>query len=138
MAKDLNQIILIGRLTKDIDIQYVGSGTAKGLLSVASADTRKQGEEWIDEVSYFDCVLWGKAAEILKQFLNKGQQVAINGKLKQDRWEKDGKKCSKVYVNVDTLQLLGGKKEVSESRVPSETPKFQPVSNDGFPEDTPF
>lgn len=65
----------------------------------------------MDEVNYFDLTIWGKTAENLKPYLTKGKQVAVEGHLKQDRWEKDGQKFSKVSIVADNIQLLGGKGE---------------------------
>lgn len=110
---DLNHIVLIGRLTKDCgaderSFSYVGNGTAKAVVSLAVNRSVKKGEKWEDEVSYFDVTIWGKTAENLKANLVKGKQICVCGYLKQDRWEKDGKKESRVSITADKVQLLGG------------------------------
>lgn len=107
---DINSVNLVGRLTKDIgndqrDFAYVGQGTARANLSIACNRARKNGNEWVDETSYFDVVVWGKTAENLKQYFVKGQQLIISGYLKQDRWEKDGQKYSRVYVVAENVEL---------------------------------
>lgn len=143
MAKDLNKVILIGRLTRDVDFGFVGSGTARASFALACSDSKKNGGEWVEETYYFNCVLFGKSAENLKQYLTKGQQVAIEGKLKQDRYEKDGQKHSFVSIFVESLELLGGKKENNSNSgyVPSSN-GFQPLesgdNNPPFPEDMVF
>ena len=108
---DLNSVVLVGRLTRDMELKYTQSGTALGSLSIAVGKKRKQGDEWIDEVSFFDVTLWGKQAESLSQYLVKGKQIGVLGELKQERWEQDGQKRSKVAINAQTVQLLGGKEE---------------------------
>ena len=95
MANDVNHVILIGRLTRDLgsderSFGYVGNGQARANISIAVNRSRKDGDEWKDEVSYFDVTIWGKTAENLKPYLTKGKQVCVEGSLKQDRWEKDG------------------------------------------------
>lgn len=110
---DTNSIILIGRLTKDCgaderSFSYVGNGTAKAVVSLAVNRSVKKGDKWEDEVSYFDVTIWGKMAENLKPSLVKGKQICVEGYLKQDRWEKDGKKESRVNITADKVQLLGG------------------------------
>jgi len=80
-------------------------------MSIASNTRKKQGEQWIDEANFFDITLWGKRGESLNQYLLKGSQIAIDGRLKQERWEKDGLKRSKVTIDAENIQLLGGKKE---------------------------
>ena len=101
---DMNHVFLIGRLTKDLGADersfgYVGNGMARANVSIAVNRSRKEGDQWTDEVNYFDITIWGKTAENLKQYLTKGKQIAVEGYLKQDRWEKDGKNMSKVSMS---------------------------------------
>jgi single-strand DNA-binding protein len=110
---DLNDVILIGRITKDVgsderSFSFVGNGTAKAIVSLAVNRSIKKGDSWEDEVSYIDCEIWGKTAENLKDKLVKGKQVCVHGYLKQDRWEKDGQKQSRLKVVAESVQLLGG------------------------------
>lgn len=156
---DLNHVVLIGRLTRDLgsderSFGYVGNGQARANVSIAVNRSRKNGEQWVDEVNYFDVTIWGKTAENLKPYLTKGKMIAVDGYLKQDRWEKDGQKMSKVSVVANNVQLLGGRGGDSSST--SNAPSFQqmPSSNNyqtnnyssesygdtgsDFPEDIPF
>lgn len=156
---DLNHVVLIGRLTRDLGADersfgYVGNGQARANVSIAVNRSRKNGEQWVDEVNYFDVTIWGKTAENLKPYLTKGKMIAVDGYLKQDRWEKDGQKMSKVSVVANNVQLLGGRGGDSSST--SNVPSFQqmPSSNNyqtnnyssesygdtgsDFPEDIPF
>ena len=105
---DINQVMLIGRLTRDAELKYTTGGFAIGSFSVAVNRRRKNGEQWVDEVNFFDINLFGKSAETLNQYLVKGKQVAIQGELRQDRWEQDGQPRSKVVVVAENVQLLGG------------------------------
>ena len=111
MASDLNSIILVGRLTRDIELRFTASGTAIGNFSIATNRRIKKNDEWIDDVNYFDVQLWGKAAQGLQKYLIKGQQVAVSGELKQERWEKDGQKHNKILIEAASVQLLGGKRD---------------------------
>jgi single-strand DNA-binding protein len=111
MAEDINKVMLVGRLTRDAELQYTNSGYALCKFSVAVNRRKKEGNQWIDEANYFDGNLWGKRGESLNSYLTKGTQVAIEGQLKQDRWEKDGVKRSKVSIEVSNIQLLGGKSQ---------------------------
>ena len=127
MAQDLDSLILIGRLTKDCgsdgkSFGYVGNGIAKAVVSLAVNRSVKKGDQLVDEVSYFDVTIWGKAAENLKPYLTKGKQICVCGYLKQDRWVKDGKKQSKISIVADSVQLLGKNAPAGEA----------------FPEDNPF
>lgn len=104
---DTNSVLLIGRLTKDSEVRYTRNGSAVSSFSIAVNRRRKSGEQWIDEVSYFEINLYGKAAENLAQYLIKGRQVAVNGELRQDRWTNgEGKAKSKVFIVADSIQLL--------------------------------
>ena len=123
---DLNKWCGIGRMTRDIgekDFGYTTNGKAKLSISVAVNDGYGENKS----VSYFDVVYWGKPAESIKNYLHKGKQVAIDGRLKQDRWEKDGRTNTKVYVIADNMQLLGGEANSAPKQ-----------DADGFPEDVPF
>ena len=134
--QDLNKVILIGRITKDLEqgnFGYVGQ-TAKAVVSIAVNRSKKQSDgSWGDEASFFDITIWGKTAENLKQYLTKGQQICVEGYLKQDRWEKDGQKFSKVVINADSVQLLGGK---SSGKGQPSKQSVDPQT--GFPSDIPF
>jgi single-strand DNA-binding protein len=105
---DINQVVLIGRLTRDAELKFTSSGQAVCKFSIAVNRRRKQGDQWVDEANFFDIVLWGKQGETLSQYLQKGKQVGINGELRQDRWEQDGQNRSRIEVVANNLQLLGG------------------------------
>lgn len=107
MASDINSVTIIGRLTRDAEMKYTNSGAAVAKFSIAVNDRRKKGEEWVDEASFIDITLWGKSAEAVTQYLTKGKQIAVQGKLKQDRWEQDGQPRSRVGVTALSVQLLG-------------------------------
>lgn len=103
---DINRVIEIGRLTRDAEVTYTPGGMAIAKFSIAVNRRVKNGDGWADEANYFDVQVFGKQAEGLKPFLLKGKQVGIDGYLKQDRWEKDGQKFSKVTINANDIQLL--------------------------------
>ena len=111
---DINTTTQVGRLTRDAETKYTGGGMCIAEFSLANNYRKKSGDEWIDEVNYFDVVLFGKRAEALAQYLTKGTQLAVSGSLRQDRWEKDGQKRSKVVIVANDIQLLGGKRGASE------------------------
>ncbi len=108
MANDINVVMLVGRLTRDAELKYTNTGTAVCNFSLAVNRRKRSGEQWTDEVSYFDIVLWGKQGEAIHQYLGKGKQVAVSGELRQDRWEQDGQNRSKVKITASNVQLLGG------------------------------
>lgn len=105
---DLSIAVLVGRLTRDAELKYTNSGQALCTFAVATSTRRKKGDEWIDEPSYWDVELWGKLGESLNQYLTKGKPVAVEGSMRQDRWEQDGQTRTRVKINANTVQLLGG------------------------------
>jgi single-strand DNA-binding protein len=105
---DVNHVTLIGRLTRDAELKYTAAGFAISNFSIAVNRRRKNGDQWVEEANYFDINLFGKAAESLKPYLVKGKQIAVEGELKQDRWEQDGQARSKVVITAGNVQLLGG------------------------------
>ena len=141
---DLNHVIEIGRLTRDIserDFAYTTGGTARLNLSFAVNRSEKRNGAWQDKVSYLDVTVWGKTAENIKPYLHKGKQIAVDGYLDQQRWEKDGVKYSKVVIIADSVQLLGGNENGQQSAQQAQQPagEYQSAgSGDDFPEDIPF
>ncbi|GHU11713.1 single-stranded DNA-binding protein [Spirochaetia bacterium] len=152
---DINHVVLVGRLTRDAELKYTANGQAVSKFSIAVNRSVKKGDQWESEPSFFDITLWGKRAESLNQYLVKGKQISVNGELRQDRWEQDGKNRSKVEVIASNINLLGGGPgagESSESRgyaeksggnyssgKPFGPPKDEtPPSDDGFADDIPF
>lgn len=129
---DLNKWCGIGRMTRDIgekDYGYTTNGKAKLNISIAVNDGYGENKS----VSYFDVVYWGKPAEAIKGYLHKGKQIGIEGRLKQDRWEKDGRTNTRVYIIADNIQLLADNEKSAARTAPAED-----QDGDGFPEDYPF
>jgi len=105
-----NRVILMGNLTRDVELRYTGSQLAVTDIGLAVNDKRKnQQGEWIEEVTFVDITLWGRTAEIAAEYLTKGSPVLIEGRLKLDSWEKDGKKNYKLKVVGENMRLLGGR-----------------------------
>jgi single-strand DNA-binding protein len=102
-------VILVGNLTRDPELRYIPSGTAVSDIGLAVNDRIKRGDQWVEEATFVDITLWGRTAEIANEYLSKGSPVLIEGRLKLDRWEKDGQKHSKLKVVGDRLQMLGSK-----------------------------
>lgn len=106
---DMNHVGLIGRLTRSAELKYLNSGTAVSNFSIAINKVHKNDKgERIEQVSYFDIVLYGKPAINLQQYLLRGKQVGIEGELRQDRWTKDNQSFSRVYIVASNVMLLGG------------------------------
>lgn len=158
MANDINVVTLVGRLTRDSELKYTNTGYAVCNFSLAVNRKKRSGDQWTDEVSYFDVVLFGKRGEAIQQYLGKGKQIAVSGELRQDRWEQDGQKRSKVVIVSSDIQFLGssggnsgggsgsygGSRSENQNNRPSEGGsfgEFKPAGSNGpedFEDDIPF
>lgn len=119
-----NRVILLGNLVRDIELRYTNSRLAVCQNAIAVNDRRKNAAgEWVDETSFIEVTFFGRTAEVVSEYLGKGSPVFVEGRLKQDTWEKDGQKRSKVYVIVERMQLLGGRSDGKGGARASE-PKF--------------
>ena len=150
--KDLNRVVLIGRLTKDVELRYSNSGVCFGHFSVAVNRSRKTESGYVDEVSFFECDIVGKTAESLSTYLRKGKQIAVDGELVQQRWQQDGINRSKVTVFVHQVQLLGGNQSnesgnyggtvyyepQTAAAAPGQYQRAQSPQSDEFDDDIPF
>ena len=106
---DLNHVALIGRLTRDAQLKGTVNGLSVCSFSLAVNRSVKRGDGWENEASFFDVTLFGKQAESLHGRLLKGNQVAVDGELRQERWtDHDGQNRTKIVVIANRVQLFGG------------------------------
>lgn len=115
----LNRVILVGNLTRDPELRSTPNGTsvAKFGLAVNRRYTNKQGER-VDDVDFFNIVVWGRQAETCSTYVHKGNQVAIEGRLQSSTWETpEGQKRSKVEVIAENVQFLGSPSRGAEAAV---------------------
>ena len=106
----LNRVIVMGNLTKDVEVRNLPSGKAVADVGVALNEHRKnQAGEAIQETTFIDATFWGRTAEIAAEFLQKGSPVVIEGRLKQEKWETDGQPRSKLKIVCERMQMVGGK-----------------------------
>jgi single-strand DNA-binding protein len=105
-----NRVILMGNLTRDVELKYLQSGKAVAEVGVAVNDRRKTPSgEWVEETTFVEVTLWERTAEIAGEYLSKGSPIFIEGRLKLDTWETDGQKRSKMRVVCERMQLIGGR-----------------------------
>lgn len=105
-----NRVILLGNLTRDVEIKYTPSGLAVTEVGLAVSDRRKnQAGEWIEETVFVDVTLWGRQAEVASEYLSKGSPILVEGRLKLDTWETDGQKRSKLRVVGERMQMVGSR-----------------------------
>lgn len=104
-----NRVVLVGNLTRDVELRFTPQGTAVTDISLAVNERVKRNDQWVEEVNFFDVTLWGRTAEVAGEYLGKGSSLLIEGRLKLDRWEQEGQKRSKIKIVGEKMQMLGGK-----------------------------
>ena len=137
----VNKVIIVGNLGRDPEVRYSQSGMAICKLSVAVTERVKKGEAWEDVTEWFRVTCFGKQAENAGQYLQKGRQVYVEGRLKTDKYtDKDGVEKTSTEVVCNTLQFLGGKSEGGGDRAPQRGGKqAAPPDGAGFiDDDLPF
>lgn len=114
----INSVSISGNVTRDSALTETVSGSFVLKFSVAVNDRKKNKDgQWDDYASFIDCVMFGKRAQSISQYIKKGTKVAIHGKLNQDRWQdkETGKMRSSVVVYVDEIELMSRKESTSQS-----------------------
>ena len=107
-----NKVILIGNLTRDPELRYTPQGTSVCNFGLAVNRKYKQGEEMKEEVTFINIVVFGKQADTCGQYLNKGSNILVEGRLQESRWEtEDGLKRSKHEIVAQNIRFMGGKKQ---------------------------
>jgi single-strand DNA-binding protein len=149
---NLNRVLIIGNLTRDPEVRYTPKGTAVADIGIAvnrvySGDDGEKKEE----VTFVDVTLWGRQAEVAQEYLKKGRQVFIEGRLQLDTWDdkQTGQKRSRLRVVAENMQMLGsrGDSETGATAPPAQrrvtppppqrqTPKDPDL--DAEPDDIPF
>jgi len=144
---NVNKVILIGNLTRDVELKSTPKGTAVASCSLAINRSYKtdQGEKR-EETTYVDVEFWGRVAEIVAEYVKKGNPLYVEGRLKQESWDdkETGKKRARLKVVAENIQLLGSRAKPStkpaDSESASESEESGPVSRPLGPvdDDIPF
>ncbi len=148
----VNKVILLGRLGQDPELKYTPSGSGVCNFSVATSEswTDKSGQKQ-EKTEWHRIVVWGKLAELCNQYLAKGRQVFVEGKLQTRSWDdKDGNKRYTTEINAATVQFIGGQAQAGapaqtssynqESAAPSAQPTYENIATDSSfaADDIPF
>ncbi|HBG60599.1 MAG: hypothetical protein A2Y03_00815 [Omnitrophica WOR_2 bacterium GWF2_38_59] len=126
----LNSVNIMGNLTRDPEMKYTSSGRAVCNLSIANNRIFSKNGEKVTEVSFFDIEVWGVIAENCSKYLSKGSGIIVEGRLRQDRWEKDGKTQSRVRIAANNVHFLPRKKDDSSVEVPNDAPVSDDIAWD--------
>lgn len=119
MARSLNQVTLMGNLTRDPELRQTPTGQTVTSFSLALNRSYKDSSgEWQEATDYIDIVCWGPLAERVDQYLNKGRRCLVQGRLQSRSWEQDGQKRSKVEVLANDVTFLDSRGGGDDSGAP--------------------
>ena len=129
-----NKVILMGNLTRDPELRQAGSTSVANIGLAVNRKWKDRDGKQQEEVTFIDCEAWGRTAEVMTQYLEKGREIFIEGRLKLDTWQdKDGGKRSKLKVVVENFQFVGGRGEDAPKK---KRPDYDPQSEEDS--DLPF
>lgn len=136
---DFNKTFLMGRLVRNAETKTTAEGLFIANFSIATNNSRQQKDgTWADIPSFFDHTLYGNRAKALSPYLVQGQMVAIEGHLIQRRWEKDGKKHSRIENAIDDIKLISrpqsqqAKAENTSGMQNASNPEIPPLDSNSF------
>lgn len=147
---DINSVNLTGRLARDAETKLTAGTPLTELTLAVGYATKDENGEWQSAAHFVDVKIWGKQGEALNTYLLKGQMIAVNGRLVQEKWEYEGKNYSKILVVAHSITLCGGKKDeqsatqqtLQEAREQQKdiekNPSQDSVVDDDFDDDIPF
>lgn len=132
----VNKVILVGNLGQDPEIRYMSDGTAVTTFRIATSETwkDKQTGEKKEQTEWHRIVAWRRLGEICGEYLSKGSQVYVEGKLQTRTWEKDGVTRYTTEIVASTVQFLGGRSDSGGRPRPAGNRGSQPMNDQGYPE----
>lgn len=145
---DINRVVITGRLGRDPEVRYIQSGTAVCQLNVAVGSSwfDKQTNQRKEKTAWVDVTCWGKTAELAGEYLSKGREVGIDGRLEMDEWtdKESGQKRSKLKVVCEQLRFIGGKQDAphksDDTGFNADPPSTQGQGDEepAYPQEVPF
>lgn len=133
---NVNRVILIGNVTRDIELKHTTKGTAVASASLALNRSFKneQGEKH-EETTFVDVEFWGRVAEVVSEYVKKGSPLYVEGRLKQETWEdkETGSKRQRLKVVAENIQLLGSRGGQKKSGSDASEPVSRPSGDDDIP-----
>lgn len=135
----LNKVILIGRLTQNTEMKKVGESNVTNFTVVTSRTWKDRQGEKQEKSEFHNCVAWGKLAEIIDRYKEKGKLVSVVGYIETRSYEKDGAKHYRTEVRVEDYKMLGGgSNSMSQDQVQNIKDNFKPDAEEVKVEDIPF
>lgn len=118
----MNIVCLVGRVGRDPELRTTQGGGSVATLSVATNRSEKKGDKWEEVTDWHRCVAFGKTAEAIGRFLQKGSLVSLHGQVRYRSWEKDGEKKTSTEIVIDRIDFLGGTKPKGEAEATESQP----------------
>lgn len=139
MSRGLNKVMIIGHLGRDPEMRFTPSGRPVTNFNVATSRSWKTSDnERRTETEWFNVVAWGSLAEICNQYLTKGQQVYIEGRLQTRRWEEDGVRRTTVEIVAKEMVMLGKRKRKDDGDDQDEMEDFETDLDENEEDEFPF
>ena len=111
----INRVILVGRLTKDVEVSKTQSGLSVANFTVACDRRGSRNQEGGQQADFINCTAWRQSADFLGQYAKKGAMIGVEGRIQTDSYERDGQRVYTTKVNCDSVQLLESRSQ-SEAR----------------------
>ena len=117
MAKGVNKVFLLGNVGKDPEIRSTAGGMTVASFTLATADRKKDGANWVDSTEWHNIVCFQRTAEIVRDYVKKGSQILVEGKITNRSWDdkESGQKKYRTEILINELSLLGGRGEGGSS-----------------------
>ena len=119
---DFNEVIVVGRLTRDPEVTQVRGDATVCKMGIACNNKIKDK----DLVDFFDVTAWNKLAEVCQKYLTKGSQILVSGRLRQEKWEKEGKSHTRVSIVASNIQFMSKGNSNSSDQGSNNNKIFQP------------
>lgn len=131
--KDLNSLSISGRLTKDCEAKAFDSNNLLTFVLASNYSTKK-GNEWVDDVNYLDVKMWVSTKSTMDEWLLKGVKVAIQGELRQERWQdKEGKQSSRMVLMAKDIVILSKPNDSTSNSVRGNASLSAPIDDNDIP-----
>jgi single-strand DNA-binding protein len=136
----VNKVILVGNLGKDAELRYTPGGTAVATLRLATTDRFKDKDgQWKEQTEWHTVVIWDKTAESLAEYLRKGKQIYVEGRLQTRSWDdREGKKRYSTEIRGDRIVLLGGRGPQADREEPASSAEPAREATEITDDDIPF
>lgn len=134
----VNTVCVSGNLTRDPDLRTTKTGMPVLEIGIAVNERVKENGDWKDRPSFFDAIMFGSRAQNIAQYLSKGTKVTISGKLRQQRWERDGHSRSKVEIIVDDIDFANGRSNQGSHGSPEPSYSTADSGQSYYDEEIPF